>query len=290
MGKVFIYGLYTSGDETIRYIGKCNDTNQRLKMHYSQRNSSKTHKNNWICKVISNGEEICIKVLEEVDESEWIEKEKEWIKNTKNLTNTSSGGLGGSGKRYNVSYDMCKSIVSRFNIKSKSEWIKFTKLETFPINIPKNPRNFFKDNWVSWGDFLQTKREADVKISNHYIDYNSSKEWVSKNLKIGSSAEWSLSKNKIPSYIPKRPERFYKKRGWLGWPDFLGKKRIANRLRKILDYNDAKNLINKLGIKSIKQYKSVQSSTYINELPVHPHLTYKNKGFKSYEEFFRRLQ
>jgi hypothetical protein len=47
--------------------------------------------------------------------------------------------------------------------------------------------------------------------------------------------------------------------------------------------------VKKLNIKTLKQYKKIQSEMYINELPVHPHLTYKNKGFKNYDEFFKRL-
>ena len=255
MSKVFIYGLYTSSDETIRYIGKCNNLNQRLKMHYSQRNSSKTYKNNWIRKSISECSEILIRVLEEVDEKEWVEKEIEWIRDTKNLTNTSTSGLGGSGKKYNISYDECKSIVGDFNIKSKNNWIKFTKLNGFPNNIPKNPRNFFKNDWISWGDFLSTGRKSDNILSISYIDYEDCKDWVKKNLNVNSRLDWNLIKKDLPFYIPKRPERFYSKRGWLGWPDFLNNKRISNRLRNILEYNDAKKLINKLEIKNFRTYR-----------------------------------
>jgi hypothetical protein len=69
----------------------------------------------------------------------------------------------------------------------------------------------------------------------------------------------------------------------------LGKKRVANQNRKIVNYETAKEIVKKLNIKTLKQYKKIQSEMYINELPVHPHLTYKNKGFKNYDEFFKRL-
>jgi hypothetical protein len=288
MSKVFIYGLYTSSDDTIRYVGKCENLSQRLKMHYSQRNSSKTYKNNWISKSISSGDDILIRVLEEVDSNNWIEKEIEWINKIPNLTNTSSGGLGGSGKIYNISYIDCKNIINEFGIKSKTEWFIFTKCDEFPKNIPKNPRQFFKSEWVSWGDFLGTNRKRDNIMSNIYIDYTSCKIWVNNNLSIKSRLEWKKNIENLPIYIPKRPERFYKNRGWLGWPDFLCKDRIANQHRSFLKFEDAKNIIDKLNITTIKEYKNIQKM-YQNELPVHPHLTYKNKGFTNYGEFFKRL-
>ena len=288
---VYIYGLHTNLNDEIRYVGKCRDINQRLKMHYSQRNSSKTHKNNWINSIISiGGEYIEMKILEIVDESNWQVKEKQWIQKFDNLTNTSSGGLGGSGKIYNITYSECKKIVKNNKIISRSRWLEFTKEEKFPPNIPKNPRQYFKKDWVSWGDFLSTNRKQDNLIADDYIRYEDAKKWVANNLKIKSSTEWKENRNKIPYFIPNRPERFYKTKGWRGWPDFLKKERIANQNRKIIPYDKAKLLINKLNIKSLKEYKKIQSEMYINELPVHPHLTYKNKGFINYAELFKRLQ
>ncbi len=68
--------------------------------------------------------------------------------------------------------------------------------------------------------------------------------------------------------------------------DFLSNGRIANQNKKLLSYDHAKELVNNLNITTLKQYKIIQSD-YVNILPVHPHLTYKNKGYKTYEEFFR---
>jgi hypothetical protein len=286
--KVYIYGLHTSKDNTIRYVGKCISPEYRLKMHYSQRNSYETHKNKWIKKSIKNGEEIIMTILEEVNEDDWQYKEIEWIKRFENLTNISKGGKGGSSKKYNIKYNEMKEIIQNYNIKSKTDFLKFTKSETFPKNLPKHPNSYFKDNWISWGDFLGTNRIQDNKLIEKYISYEEAKLYI-KNMNINSIREWRLNINSIPEFIPNRPERFYKNRGWISWIDFLGKKRIANKNRKMFSYEVAKEKIKKLNIKSIKEYKIVQSQMYLNELPVHPHLTYKNKGFKNYDEFFGRL-
>lgn len=288
MENVYIYGLYSNTDDTIRYIGKANDLENRLKMHYSQRNSGKTHKNNWIKKIIDNGGFINIKVIETVTIDNWIEREKYWINLYKDqLTNTSSGGLGGSGKKYNISYDECQKIVLGLNIKSRNEWLKYKK--NLPTIVPKNPVEYFGSEWISWGHFLSTNRVQDNLISENYLTYIDAKEWILKNISpIKSKSHWKLRvyDNSIPTFIPNRPERFYKNRGWISWGDFLSNGRIANQNKKLLQYNDAKELVNNLNITTLKQYKIIQSD-YVNILPVHPHLTYKNKGYKTYEEFFR---
>jgi len=292
MEKVYIYGLCTDIDKTIRYIGKAKNLEKRLKCHYSQRNVSKTHKNNWINKVINDGNKIVISIIEIVDINDWQKREIFWIEKYKNnLTNTSKGGLGGSGKRYNISYGNCVDIVKNLNINSETEWRLISKLETFPDNIPKDPRSYFSENWISWGDFLSTNRVSDNLIKENYITYDGSKEWIFKNIGIVKSRkEWKklVSEGIIPNFIPNRPERFYKNknRGWISWGDFLSNGTIANQLKKIVSYSDAKIIINNLNITTLKEYKEKQK-LYVNILPAHPHLTYKNKGYTSYEEFFR---
>jgi hypothetical protein len=291
MKVVYIYGLYSSNDDTIRYVGKCINPVHRLNMHYSQRNSKKSHKNNWIKKVIREGNEIHMKILEEVSEENWQEKEKNWIKTYKNLTNISEGGLGGSVKKYNISYEDAKKYISHLSISSKSDYIRKCKEEYFPNNIPKNPVQYFKSDWISWGDYLGTNREQDNKLIEKYLEYDDAKKWVHSNLKVKSISKWKelVNNNKIPDFIPNRPNRFYKNRGWENWTIFLNNKRISNNKRNIIKHDEAKILMAKLNISTLKEYKKLQSERYINELPVHPHLTYKNKGFKNYDDFFNRF-
>jgi predicted GIY-YIG superfamily endonuclease len=112
MKKTFIYGLFSERDNIIRYIGKSDNPNKRLKTHIYQMNDSNTHKNNWIRKVVSNGEKLCYKIIEEVYYHEWRQKEIFWISKYSNLVNTSKGGQGGRGIKYNISYEDCKKWIS----------------------------------------------------------------------------------------------------------------------------------------------------------------------------------
>ena len=74
MKKTHIYGLYSTRNEIIRYIGKSNDPKLRLKGHIwtSINNKSNSYKSCWIRKEISDGYEIKYKILETCYLDEWV--------------------------------------------------------------------------------------------------------------------------------------------------------------------------------------------------------------------------
>lgn len=96
-----IYTLSSSEDpDNIRYIGKTNDLDDRLRRHtgkYYLENEI-THKNNWIKSEMKKGNEILIKSIEKVNENNWQEREIFWIEEMTNrgfkLTNSTIGGEG----------------------------------------------------------------------------------------------------------------------------------------------------------------------------------------------------
>lgn len=48
-----------------------------------------------------------------------------------------------------------KEYIQKFNIKSKKEWINFSKSNNRPKSLPSNPYTFYKGNgWKSYGDWL----------------------------------------------------------------------------------------------------------------------------------------
>lgn len=93
LNTTFIYALVESGTNNIRYVGKANDIQHRLKGHLNTDNN--THKSNWIK---SANKQIELFVLDEVDISDWQFWEIYWISQCKawgfNLTNHTTGGDG----------------------------------------------------------------------------------------------------------------------------------------------------------------------------------------------------
>lgn len=99
MGKTYIYALTDPDTQEVRYIGKADNPQKRLNRHLGQFEPKPTHKSNWIKSLLEIGKQPGVKILEEVDESEWQSSERKWINEYKssgaNLTNTTDGGEGG---------------------------------------------------------------------------------------------------------------------------------------------------------------------------------------------------
>jgi hypothetical protein len=93
----FIYVLIDPRDEAIRYVGKSNDPQYRLKKHI-KRATDKTHRGNWIKVLQSHGLEPRLHIIEETPYAQWQERERYWIQYYLSqgapLTNETLGGEG----------------------------------------------------------------------------------------------------------------------------------------------------------------------------------------------------
>ena len=121
---VKIYGLICPVSKKIRYIGKTKwSLDRRLKEHMRE-NKKKTHKQKWINLLKTKGLTPTIVLIENVNEDNWIEKEKFYIKlfkeNGFNLTNISDGGEGGGSKGYKHSKEWKIKDSERMRIRMKN--------------------------------------------------------------------------------------------------------------------------------------------------------------------------
>lgn len=95
---VTVYGLASSEDGKLRYIGQTTGAlNKRLiHHHYDAKKLSTIHKSNWIRSVIARGHKIVIFPIEE--NAPWGSAEIRWIKHYRelgcDLVNTTDGGEG----------------------------------------------------------------------------------------------------------------------------------------------------------------------------------------------------
>lgn len=99
MDTTFIYGLFDPRTNELRYIGKSNNPKTRYNGHIYKAIhilSETNHVLNWIRKLLSQGKQPKLVVLEEVSSNEWQEAERWWIKLCRslgyNLTNITEGG------------------------------------------------------------------------------------------------------------------------------------------------------------------------------------------------------
>jgi hypothetical protein len=164
-------------------------------------------------------------------------------------------------------------------IYSASKWYEYVKKNNLPDFITSNPKEVYKNRgWISWGDFLGTNRKQDNKKTINYISYNESKKWIKDNLTCNSITEWK--KIKKPDFIPNRPNRYYKKRGWVSWGDFLGNNKISNQKRNFLIYKECRGWIftNMPEIKTVSKWREYSKlSGFPHFIPSNPDKAYKDE-------------
>ena len=271
--KIFIYGLCAE-DGVIRYVGKSYRPN--IRKNYQLSSSKRglvTHKNNWIRKVLNSGGTINIRILEESDENNWIEREKYWIRQFDNLTNISEGGDGHSGKRYKLTLDDVKQwrVNNIPEIDSEKKWREYFKLNNH-LNIPKRPDFVFKNNgWVSWGNFFNTKN---IKSNKHAISYNDLKKIAHKN-KFDNIRNWYVYAR--TNNLPVNPQLTYKNNGWISWDDFLGSTytRVKNEI--FYSYDECKKILSRYHLNSttFNEYIKLNKPTGI---PKNPSTYFRRRG------------
>lgn len=283
-----IYGLKEK-EGIIRYIGKSDNINLRLKHHILEsKRLNKTRKHKWINKAIKNNIEIEVVCLEIVDYEIWQEKEIYWIDKYKSndLTNHSKGGLGGGLKKYTITYNETKEWVKKKlpNIKSQISWNRNKK--NLPEFIPKKPDLVFKNTgWLSWGKFLNTNNL--FNNNREFISLNETKEWIKNNTSLFSQNDWNewVKNNEVPIFIPKAPEHVYKNLGWISWGDFLNTNNQSTILvrKNMLPLKELKKIAKKNNIKSKDEWVNyVKNNNNKKNLPLKPQ---KFHGWVSWYDF-----
>jgi hypothetical protein len=198
------------------------------------------------------------------------------------------------GKSLNIK-DRLRSHITKFDSNvNKSDWIrdvlsrggkiKLRVLEECTSNW--NEREIF---WVS--EFKKTGLITNIRIggeNNKYytITYNECKKWVSDNLpEINTRDKWIDNSKNLPLFIPRYPSRLT---GFTTWGEFLGTGRVHNieLTKDYLSYNDAKDTLKDLNIKSISDWKIKFNSGLIpKNIPKSPSKYYKKRGWISWGDF-----
>jgi group I intron endonuclease len=119
MNTTFIYVLIDPDTNFVRYVGKSNNPKRRYYKHCSK-SKKKTHKVNWINKLLNENKKPILEVIDEVLVEDWSFWESYWICQFKTwgfkLINNTNGGDGctfankTSFKKGNVSWNKGKSM------------------------------------------------------------------------------------------------------------------------------------------------------------------------------------
>ena len=185
--NVYIYGLKDPRDSQIKYIGKTVDIDRRIKEHNQIHRNKKSKKNSWITHLIRNGMQPIMEVLEECEESRWIEREKYWIRYYKelgfDLKNMTLGGESNDGYVF-TQEDRLKQSESQklrhkitpFSMETREKLSKKAKqtlngLGNLKLGSKKSQIPIIqktKDGEIikEWGSLQKAADELNIEISN----------------------------------------------------------------------------------------------------------------------------
>ena len=181
-----------------------------------------------------------------------------------------------SNSRIYLDFDKSHKYALSLKLPNRSAWYKEAK--NFPKNIPYNPFRVYKNKgWISWAHWLNATPKTE------YLNYENSKKII-QNFKIKSRSEFNVFKHtgKKPDNIPKSPDIVYRNKGWKGWGQWLGTGYIHHSKKNYLSYEEAKNFVHKLKLRSRLEWQNFYRNNDLpSNIPKSPHKTYKNKGYIS---------
>jgi group I intron endonuclease len=119
--KSFIYTLSDPITKKVRYVGKTDNLDYRLKKHINESKNKRTHKEKWVDSLITQGLTPIMDILDIVNKTEWCFYETYWISQMKtwgfDLTNGTYGGEGSDGfkgkKHSNETKEKCRIAGSK---------------------------------------------------------------------------------------------------------------------------------------------------------------------------------
>lgn len=125
-----------------------------------------------------------------------------------------------------VSYKAAMQTARDHGVTSKDKYMRWHK-KYKPIGIPRLPNRVYPE-WTSWNAFLGTQ--------NMFIPNNKQNFWsYAEAMKYAHKQGWHIqddfrkanAQGKLPTGMPKWPDIYYKDKGWVSWPVFLGKTALA---------------------------------------------------------------
>lgn len=191
MDKVKIYSLSDPITNEVMYVGRTKTRlSARLSSHYHCSRNNSTPRDIWIASLRKNGLKPIAKVIEDVEENVWREREKYWIsyyrKVNPNLTNLAEGGEGPLGvirkeeTIRNMSQIKSKPIYQldlNFNIIKEYPSCKNAIMETNIQHIGASARNIGKKSaggylWIyksEFEEFIKNEKRNSFKKDYSYL-------------------------------------------------------------------------------------------------------------------------
>ena len=183
-------------------------------------------------------------------------------------------------------FPQARNFARVLALRNQKEWRAFTQSGGLPSDIPTDPQHAYKDKgWTCWGDWLGTG-----KIANRLKEYRPFLEArkFARGLDLKSRDDWRVftKSGDLPADIPACPDQTYRDKGWAGIGDWLGTGTIAPRLREYRSFNEARDYVRGLGLKSSTEWRDFLKSRRLpSNIPSKPERVYRDDGWVGYGDW-----
>mgnify|MGYP000114816493 FL=1 len=178
-----------------------------------------------------------------------------------------------------IEFDKAKELISSYNLRSLNDWNDFCKAGKKPINIPRNPAQYyFKKGWKGWHDFLSVPSDY-KKLNEKYLNFEEAKTYV-HTLNLKRHDDWIkfCKDGKKPHNIPANPGSVYKNLGWKNMGDWLGTGRLGTKNRLYWPFTKSRSYVHKLKLKNEGEWRTYTKSGKLPvDIPNTPHKIYINE-------------
>lgn len=171
----------------------------------------------------------------------------------------------GTKTSYYLTFEEARAAILKLGAKSRSEYLATYQKDK---KLPYDPRKVYLD-WPGWPAFL-----GKAQIYSTYLEAKI----AAKSLGIKSGPDYRARYQQDPK-LPAHPQVVYVRAGWLGWYDFLGKKKPQH----YSTYAEAKSAVHRLAFTSSIDYKQRYSED--KKLPSNPNIVYAEIGWVGWPKF-----
>ncbi len=191
-------------------------------------------------------------------------------------------------RRRFLSYTKARVFMQHLGLATEAEhrrWAagKRSELPPRPANIPSNPAMVYRGRgWVGIHDYLGVEAEATVKPGSKMRTFAAAREFAQE-LGLRGQVEWwrwcrgeMADRPPRPAGIPVSPQAVYRKRGWLGWGDFLGTGNIARHRVEYRDFETARLFARSLGLCTQTEWRKwLAGGACPADIPRRPDVVYR---------------
>lgn len=185
-----------------------------------------------------------------------------------------------------------RAIVVQQGFKRQAD---FYAWKSRPANVPSNPRAIYDSAWLGWAYFLGTgpaREESKPKKQVAFLPFEQARAHAQDLMRqhgIVNQTGWSVfaKTSDKPENIPADPLKAYKDKGWIGWPDWLGRKPSrATGLETVRTFHDAREFARTLGLKQSREwYAWAATAARPADVPYSPDTRYRDEGWIGWGDF-----